>query len=196
MLPPLGLNGAAFELLNDDIAGRFSVLDSLMKFSAQYLIYILVLVLVASWFVRVGGDEQRRLAVYTAVASAALALVIAFVVREWYVTPRPFIARSPGDYVQLIHHGADASFPSDHATAAFGLAAGALFYRPRLGAILLVLAAIIAFSRVYVGVHYPGDVLGGAAIGILAAVVVRFARPVLAYLDDLIVVRLVPAPLR
>jgi undecaprenyl-diphosphatase len=196
MLPLLTLNGATFELLNDDIAGRFSVLDNLMKFSAQYLIYVLALVLVASWFVHVGGSEQRRLAVYTAVASAALAIVVGWILQQWYVHPRPFVARSPGEYVLLVHHAADASFPSDHATAAFAIAFGALFYRPRLGAILLVLAVIIAFSRVYVGLHYPGDVLGGAGVGILAAIVVRFARPVFIYLDDLIVVRLVPAPLR
>lgn len=65
---------------------------------------------------------------------------------------------------------ADASFPSGHSAASFA-AAWALFRsgRKKWGAWALVLACLIALSRLYVGVHYPTDVLGGTIIGFLVA---------------------------
>ncbi len=195
----LSLNGALFDLVNDDLAGRFTPLDDAMKLAAKYAIYAIVVLLLASWFARFGAGDNRRIAVYSGLASAGLALLVALLIQRLYTHPRPFCplgAPSRADVVQLVAHACDTSFPSEHATAAFAMAAGAGIYRPRLGAVLLVLAVLTAFSRVFVGIHYPADVGGGAAIGIVAALVVTLARPVFSWLDDLIVVRLVPEFLR
>ena len=62
----------------------------------------------------------------------------------------------------------DPSFPSDHATGGFALAFGIWLYDRTIGTVLLVIAAVLSFSRVYVGTHYPGDVVAGALIGIAA----------------------------
>ena len=67
-------------------------------------------------------------------------------------------------------HGSDASFPSDHATAAFAIATAIWLRWRAAGAVALVLAAVLAVGRVAVGVHYPGDVVAGAALGTGAAV--------------------------
>jgi len=74
----------------------------------------------------------------------------------------------------LVHVPHDASFPSGHAATSFAAATILTFAFPRLGAPLFVLAAAVAFSRVYDGVHYPLDVIGGAALGILVALALRF----------------------
>jgi undecaprenyl-diphosphatase len=190
----LSINGALFDLINDDLAGRSGALDDFMKLCAKYAIYAIVLLVVVSWFVRAGRGENRRIAVYSAIASAALALIVALIIQRFYVHQRPFVLRSDVDL--LMHHAADASFPSEHATAAFGMAAGAGIYRARLGIVLLVLAILIAFSRVYVGIHYPADVAAGAALGIIAAIVVWAARPAFDFIDQLIVARFVPEFLR
>jgi undecaprenyl-diphosphatase len=65
------------------------------------------------------------------------------------------------------------SFPSGHATVAFACATLLALAVPRLRWPLYALAALIAFSRVYVGVHYPGDVIAGAVLGIALATALR-----------------------
>ena len=74
----------------------------------------------------------------------------------------------------------DASFPSDHATAAFAIAVAVFCFHRRIGAVFLVAAAAIAVSRVLLGMHYPTDVLAGALTGTTAALVVCTpGRPIL-----------------
>lgn len=74
---------------------------------------------------------------------------------------------------QLIAHAADVSLPSDHATAAFviALAAGAFLHRG-WGAVLLAAAAAVGLARIWVGVHYPGDILAALGIAVAAVAVV------------------------
>ena len=65
------------------------------------------------------------------------------------------------------------SFPSGHATVSFACATVLALAVPRLRVPLFVLAALISFSRVYVGVHYPFDVLAGAVLGVGIAIALR-----------------------
>lgn len=74
----------------------------------------------------------------------------------------------------LVHVPDDPSFPSGHAATSFACAALLAWAAPRLAAPLLLLATAIAFSRVYVGVHYPLDAVAGAALGLVVALALRF----------------------
>ena len=75
----------------------------------------------------------------------------------------------------LIHAPHDPSFPSGHAATSFAAATLLTTFAPRWTPAWLVLASAIAFSRVYVGVHYPLDVIGGAVLGTAVAVLLRLA---------------------
>ena len=88
--------------------------------------------------------------------------------------PRPFIVLPD---VLLLAADKSMSFPSNHAAAAFMAATVLTAYFKKYAAIFYLFAATIAVSRVYMGVHYPSDILAGAAIGILTGyVLVRADR--------------------
>jgi undecaprenyl-diphosphatase len=131
---------------------------------------LLVLLVVVQWWSR---QDRLRLR-HTCIAAglsflAGLGLnqiILLFVHRV-----RPYDA---GVSHLIIEHSADWSFPSDHATASFAIAAAFLLhgFKGRGGA-FLVAALAVCLSRVYVGTHYATDILGGAATGIFAAILVR-----------------------
>ena len=78
-----------------------------------------------------------------------------------------------GEPRPLVHVPHDPSFPSGHAAMSFACAAVLAWLTPLPKVPLFALAALIAFSPVYVGVHYPLDVLGGAALGLAIATALR-----------------------
>ena len=108
-----------------------------------------------------------------------LLTVVAVAVADWSATGIKTLVnrdRPPVRYAEpkaLVGVPHDHSFPSGHAATSFAGATMLAFAFPRLAPILLVLAAGVAFSRVYVGVHYPVDVIAGAALGVLVATALR-----------------------
>ena len=84
---------------------------------------------------------------------------------------RPF--RALPHVLLLVHASTDGSFPSDHATMAGATAAGLWFVHRRVAAVATVAALLMAFDRVYVGAHYPVDVLAGLVLGSAVAAAVQ-----------------------
>jgi undecaprenyl-diphosphatase len=127
---------------------------------------------------RPGAGRQWKVASASALASGALALLINQLIAKGWRRERPYAAH-PSAHV-WVARSHDASFPSDHASAAFGIAFAVLFFDRVVGALFLLAAALIAAGRVFVGAHYPTDVLAGLVVGLACAVVVvRLARPFL-----------------
>ena len=92
---------------------------------------------------------------------------ISLALRQWIGRLRPpLVYPDPRPLVATPHTGA---FPSGHSASAFACATVIAWASPRLAVPAFVLAALVAWSRVYVGVHWPLDVLGGAALGVLVA---------------------------
>lgn len=140
---------------------------TLYESASQALFLALVVVLVVS-----GGGRRR--AGMAAGLGAGVGLAVAQVVSRLVDRPRPFVADPSGVHL-FARHVADASFPSDHATAAFAIATAVLLYDRRLGAVVLGCALALAAGRVAVGVHYPSDVLAGALLGAGASLAVHVA---------------------
>lgn len=105
-------------------------------------------------------------------ASMAVSLILTVVVCNLLIKPlvaraRPFSVNTAAQL--LIAAPGDFSFPSSHTAASFAASCALLKGSKRLGAFALVLAVIISFSRMYLYVHYPSDVIAGAVIGALLA---------------------------
>ncbi len=100
------------------------------------------------------------------------------------LTIKPLVARiRPYDLKEgielIISKPTDFSFPSGHTSASFAAAVAMVLYNKKIGISALVLAALIAFSRLYLYVHFPTDVLGGVIIGSLCAVGAYFISKLL-----------------
>jgi undecaprenyl-diphosphatase len=142
-----------------------SIADQLFKFLANDLPGILVVLVALTFLVPwAGRRRERRSGAVLATASAGLALLINQPIAHLVDRTRPYLAH-PAHAHLLLSRSHDPSFPSDHATGGFALALGVWVYDRTIGTILLVLAAILSFSRVYVGTHYPADVVAGTLIG-------------------------------
>jgi undecaprenyl-diphosphatase len=117
--------------------------------------------------------RERRAGAVAATLAAALSLGLNQLISPAVDRVRPYLAH-PAHAHLLIAPSHDPSFPSDHATGAFAIALAVFAYDRAVGAAMLVLAALVSFSRVYVGTHYPGDVAGGIAVaGVVVALLVR-----------------------
>src|SRR3954463_1431199 len=146
-----------------------SFFDGLNKLLANdlpaALVILVALVFVIPWAQR---RAERRSGAVLATAAAGLGLLINQPIAHAVNRLRPYLAH-PAHAHLLITRSHDPSFPSDHATGGFALAFGIWLYDRTIGTVLLVIAAVLSFSRVYVGTHYPGDVVAGALIGVAAA---------------------------
>jgi len=120
-------------------------------------------------------------AAVAAAASSVVALAAGQAISHLVQRPRPFVDH-PALHV-FASRSPDFSFPSDHATAAFAIAVAILLRSRPWGIVALVLAVVLAAGRVVVGVHYPTDVLAGAALGTAAALALWAIRPVRRDLD-------------
>ena len=133
-------------------------------------------VLVSATLAVTGGPRLRRTALRAIVAAGA-ANIGATAVKYLARRPRPDSSAVPTARFPYRSY-LSSSFPSGHTAAATGYAGGVMADAPvPLSVLVSAMAGAVGFSRVYSGVHYPGDVLGGVAVGASAAVLARALVP-------------------
>jgi membrane-associated phospholipid phosphatase len=148
---------------------RVGVLDLLFEGLSLIGSFGLVWLLLA---VAISGFSWSRPWLWTRVAAAILvAESLSAAMKAGFERDRPPVSNP--DPEPLLETPSTFSFPSGHATVAFACATVLALAVPRLRWPLFALAAAIAWSRVYVGVHYPGDVLAGAVLGVGIATALR-----------------------
>src|SRR5260370_42467344 len=154
------------------LAERSAAVDFLMIWISAIGVPLLVLAVAGQWWRRSDRLHTRHVLV-AAGFSFLLGLALNQLILLFVHRMRPY---DRGITHLLIARSADFSFPSDHATATFAVAAAFLLHGMRRGGLgLLAAAALVSFSRVYIGTHYASDVLGRALTGIIAALIVRAA---------------------
>jgi undecaprenyl-diphosphatase len=140
---------------------------------ASWAIYLAMILFIIAWVRR---GKTIRFALLDATGAALIALAVAQGITAIWYHPRPF---EIGMGRQLLDHVPEASFPSDHATFMFSLAIPLLLSEAsrRWGSAVLLLGFAVAWSRIYLGVHFPLDMLGAFGVARFACLLIWMVGP-------------------
>ncbi len=163
------------------LAGKYPTLDYFGIFFAKYLIWLMVFIILVWWFslqrTRPSGNwpyegKKKWLIFGQILVGVGLVVLINQLLSLIHFRERPFINL---DVLNLLGIPlSQKSFPSDHAAISFAMALAIIFYNKKLGWFLLVSAILVSFGRIFVGVHYPLDVLGGFVIAALTILFINW----------------------
>ena len=137
---------------------------SIAKFFAVDLLYALPVFLLLYWFF---GNEAKKEVVLKSIFVMFISLCVGQLILTLFPHPRPFML---GLGSSLLHHAANSSFPSHHMT--FFCSVAISFFLAKnytFGAILSVLSLLVAWSRIYLGVHFPFDMIGAFFLSLCVA---------------------------
>lgn len=158
---------------------KVPTLDALMVFVSTREFGAVAAIFVVVWVVGSLRNRAVRPLVQAAIAFGLTDRLGHVFAKPWFGRIRPCYALAKGTYRQLVEVGNAGSMPSLHAANAFAVAMAVTLVWPAAGKLLLPVAALIAISRVFVGVHWPSDVLAGALFGSLVALVVHLVGRVI-----------------
>lgn len=120
------------------------------------------------WFI--DGKIKKEQVVH-ALFACLFAWIIAALIKHFFPTLRPFVVN--GGETGVILRPTDGAFPSEHTTLAFALAITVFMHDRKIGWFFLIGALTVGIARVLANVHYPIDIIGGAFLGTLVAVIVE-----------------------
>jgi 4-amino-4-deoxy-L-arabinose transferase-like glycosyltransferase/membrane-associated phospholipid phosphatase len=161
LAPPPSIDIVLFRFFNSTVSNP--VFDRIMPWLSGNALFIPAVVLGALWLCWKGGTRARLFVVVTALILLAGDNLLINVIKSAVGRPRPFLALQ--DVRLLVGRGNTGSFPSSHTSTWFAALVLTAAYYPRAWKWVLPVALGVSFSRIYVGVHYPSDVLAGAIIG-------------------------------
>ena len=164
-------NRALFLLINADSQSSI-VAIYVALFFAEYLIYAVPALLVCMWL---WGKPGSRAVALTAAITVGFALLLNQITGMLWPHPRPFMIPLGNVFFA---HAPENSFPSDHVTVIVGLGMSLLFNgRQSIGASIIGLGLLTGLSRVYLGVHFPFDIIGSCGVAICAVWLVTRSLP-------------------
>ena len=175
----MGINKEWFLDINS-LSEHNPLLDEIMILSAKTTPFIFVLILIYLWF-----SKRKNESLFSFYAGI-LGLFVNWFISLIYFHPRPFMLHLG---IMLIDHKAENSFPSDHATLTFSITFMLLMFKSTriIGIFAFLLALLCGIARVYVGVHWPFDIIGGFVVGLVSSLIIYFLREKLQKINDIII---------
>ena len=174
------VNIDVFRVIND-LGKEYDSLNPIAIFIADYMVYVLLIGLIVYWFTR---TNQNRMMVIQSVFAFVLAEVLGKIAGLFNSHFQPFVELPHVN--KLIEHAVDNAFPSDHSILFFSVCFSIWLVRKKEGWVWLTVACLVGGSRIWVGVHFPGDVLTGAIIGICAALFAYWIVPKLSVIKSVL----------
>lgn len=173
------MNITLFYLIHN-LAFQYPWLDAIIRFSAESLIYIAIVLITFIYAVNQGllkreylslskFVKQSRNVIFVILTTGATYL-LANVLKLLFRTERPFVALSN---VQTLISESGFAFPSGHSTTIGAFAFAIYFRNKRLGYLALAAMVLVGLARIASGVHFPIDIIGGFAIGFMVAFFTR-----------------------
>jgi len=172
------VNIDVFRVIND-LGKEYDSLNPIAIFIADYMVYVLLIGLIVYWFTR---TNQNRMMVIQSVFAFVLAEVLGKIAGLFNSHFQPFVELPHVN--KLIEHAVDNAFPSDHSILFFSVCFSIWLVRKKEGWVWLTVACLVGVSRIWVGVHFPGDVLTGTLIGICAALFAYWIVPKLSLIKS------------
>lgn len=157
-----------------NLAGKSRLLDFLGIFFSEYFGYFL---LAAALLMIFSSDGWKNRVYYLSFLSLTLILsrgLLTELIRFFYYRPRPFLTLEISPLIDQVGKG---SFPSGHAAFYFALAGVIFFLNKKAGWYFLAGALLIGIARIFVGVHWPLDILGGLLVGALSVWIINLLLP-------------------
>src|SRR3989344_893820 len=161
----MGLDTQVLVILNS-VAGQSPFLDGMIVFFASYLAYLLAaLFLALLFFSQYPKREKMEIFLVTAISTLVARFGVTELIRFVSHRPRPYLVLP----IHTLLTDAAWSLPSGHAAFFFALATAVYLYHKKWGVFFFIAAALMTVSRVIAGIHYPSDIIAGAAVGVAVA---------------------------
>lgn len=165
----------------NSLGKEFNYINVPMIIIAKYTVFFLAIIVILFWFTK---NKENKIMLICGSIAFILAEVLGKVAGLLHFNHQPFAVLSNTN--QLIEKAIDNSFPSDHTILFFSFCMSFWLFKKGKWIVWILLAILVGVSRIWVGVHYPLDVIAGAFIGITSAIIIYFTVPKLTFIGKII----------